>query len=598
MENNETSKNNKNIVIFQIGPVQEFISEARKTADFWAGSYFLSYLMSETINKAIGQGVEIIYPSVNNSTTPVLSVDSPNIPNRFVGLYGGNDINKVLSEVEKTTKGKIEEISSAILDSMLKNGTITKSFYLEQVMDSFEIYWIALPIPNESDFGKKYKQAEAIFDARKAVRDFQQMKGEEGFKCTVCGKRIPVLSDTTLAKDRSKINKEWSTLKNDFGYLIRENEALCGTCCLKRFLHIAPPDAKREYPSTASIAQAPFLEKLFSSIDKAELESFYRKLRGLNNGEYLPPGSAVPSIKEAYGDKVGELLDLDASIYYPEQYAKLPEEKVKEIKEHLDKFYRVAGTPHKYFAVVQFDGDHIGEHLRTLGTKDKLSEFSKKIFEFSQTVKNEGEKEFNIKVVYAGGDEGVIFSPLQNLFKLIKFIHDEFCAIIGNGITISIGISICHWSDPLIDAIKVSRELLELAKSSGRNSCGITVIKRSGDRLSTVYSFKKENLDFIDALLDLYLNDQISSKWYGDMLNHRNAFLYVENNKVNIDYDVLMAELKRLLERKLSKSVSVSDKKEVLKKFWDFISNLGYVEQHLDYFFDTLEIIEFVAKER
>jgi len=475
-------------------------------------------------------------------------------------------------------------------------------------MDSFEIYWIALPIPNESDFGKKYKQAEAIFDARKAVRDFQQMEGEEGFKCTVCGRRIPVLSDTKNALNRknalnsSDINSEWikwlNNFKKPYGYLIRENEALCGVCCLKRFLHLAIHGIKPTYPSTASIAQAPFLENLFKNIDKDRIDNFYNDLKSLGN-DYLPPGSSVPRIEVAYKEKYPEVINLDASVFYEEQYSKLPEGEFKKISNYLKKeFYRAAGTPRKYFAVVQFDGDHIGEHLRALDTKDKLSEFSKKIFEFSQAVKNEGEKEFNIKVVYAGGDEGVIFSPLQNLFKLIKFIHDEFCAIIGNGITISIGISICHWEDPLIDAVKVSRESLERAKNSGRDSCGITVIKRSGDRLSTVYSFKKENLDFIDALLDLYLNDQISSKWYGDMLNHRNAFLYVENNKVNIDYDVLMAELKRLLERKLSKSVSVSDKKEVLKKFWDFISNLGYVEQHLDYFFDTLEIIEFVAKER
>ena len=596
MQSNEVSISGKYIVIFQIGPVQEFILEARKTADFWAGSYLISNVMSETIKEAVKKGVQIIYPSVNSSATPVLSVDAPNIPNRFVGLFDGNNADAVISDVEKATKKKIEDISSTILQEILKNGNLNS--YLKQILDSFEIYWIALPISDETKFGEKYKKAEAIFDARKAVRDFRQMEQEEGFKCTVCGKRIPVLTNTADANDRKEINKEWSTLKKHFGYLIRENEALCGTCCIKRFLYIALKEAKPYYPSTASIAQAPFLEKLFSGIDEAKLVDFYGKLQSLNNGEYLPPGSAVPRIETAYRSKAGKLLDLDASIYYPEKYAKLPEREGKEVKEYLDDFYRVAGTPHKYFAVVQFDGDHMGKHLRELTTKDELSQFSKKVFEFSQSVKTDGEKDFNIKVVYAGGDEGVVFSPLQNLFKLTKFIREKFCNIVGNHITISVGVSICHWEDPLIDAIKVSRESLELAKKNGRNSCGTTVIKRSGDRLSTVYSFTKENLDFVDALLGLYLHDQISSKWYGDMLNHRNAFLYVDAGKVKIDYGVLMAEVDRLLERKLSKSVSVPQRQDVSSKFGGFIGNLGYVGKYLDYFFDTLQIIEFVAKER
>ncbi len=34
----------------QIGPVQDFIAQARSTRDLWSGSYLLSWLMAAAIN--------------------------------------------------------------------------------------------------------------------------------------------------------------------------------------------------------------------------------------------------------------------------------------------------------------------------------------------------------------------------------------------------------------------------------------------------------------------------------------------------------------------------------------------------------------------
>ena len=40
---------NMNILNFSIGPVQGFIARARKTRDFWAGSFLLSYLAGQAM---------------------------------------------------------------------------------------------------------------------------------------------------------------------------------------------------------------------------------------------------------------------------------------------------------------------------------------------------------------------------------------------------------------------------------------------------------------------------------------------------------------------------------------------------------------------
>ena len=48
----------KSLLKLQIGPVQDFIAQARSTRDLWSGSYLLSWLMAhaiKTVKPNIGQ---------------------------------------------------------------------------------------------------------------------------------------------------------------------------------------------------------------------------------------------------------------------------------------------------------------------------------------------------------------------------------------------------------------------------------------------------------------------------------------------------------------------------------------------------------------
>ena len=39
----------RELLLFQLGPVQEFIAQARSTRDLWSGSYMLSWLVAHAI---------------------------------------------------------------------------------------------------------------------------------------------------------------------------------------------------------------------------------------------------------------------------------------------------------------------------------------------------------------------------------------------------------------------------------------------------------------------------------------------------------------------------------------------------------------------
>jgi len=47
---------------FTLGPVQGFVAEARRTRDFWAGSFLLSYLAGIAMLEVTKQHGKIIFP--------------------------------------------------------------------------------------------------------------------------------------------------------------------------------------------------------------------------------------------------------------------------------------------------------------------------------------------------------------------------------------------------------------------------------------------------------------------------------------------------------------------------------------------------------
>ena len=121
---------NNSLFLFTIGPVQSFISQARKAQDFYMGSFMLSYFtfiaMEEVIEK-YGPS-SIIYPDLykqplmdwylkNKGIEPKNfnpdHIILPTIPNRFVAIIGTTDKNKI-EELSKNMIVKIkDEIKSA-----------------------------------------------------------------------------------------------------------------------------------------------------------------------------------------------------------------------------------------------------------------------------------------------------------------------------------------------------------------------------------------------------------------------------------------------------------------------------------------------------
>ena len=191
----------KELLLFQIGPVQEFIAQAATVEDLWAGSYLLSRLMWSGIEKAAEMGAEFIFPNLVDGTIKAALTGSekiPTIPNRF------------LAEVESgAAKGVAAEVSNAIREQLESFAAIAElpDGGKKQIDQFLLTTWAVLPASQRSVSPKvamkdDYATISGMLAARRNLRDFRPWceSVPTGPKDFLSGK------ETALAKKRGAVN--------------------------------------------------------------------------------------------------------------------------------------------------------------------------------------------------------------------------------------------------------------------------------------------------------------------------------------------------------------------------------------------------------
>lgn len=163
---------------------------------------------------------------------------------------------------------------------------------------------------------------------------------------------------------------------------------------------------------------------------------------------------------------------------------------------------------YKYLAVIKADGDGFGTYIKELkvdeekeikenGEKEnELSRFTKSFFEFSVEVANELIQKTKAIPVYIGGDDLFLFAPVlegnveKDVFNLIKEIDDLFIQKeIGEGLSMSYGVSIFYYKSPMSEAIDIADSMLRKAKEEKeekekkKDAVAISIQKHSGQKI-------------------------------------------------------------------------------------------------------------------
>lgn len=230
-----TDQQNTQIFQFTLGPVQGFVAQARRTRDFWAGSFILSWLSSMAIAAIQRQGGQVVFPVpdeaylrylYNQASEQDLPPQQGSIPNRFrattAQVQTGFQPEFVTQAVQSAWKALAQAVWRHDLSDIAS--ATTRTIWDRQVDSFWEISWVL------SEAG----QAASLLDRRKNWRNTVPPQ-EPGHKCMMMDgwQELSGVTETAL----KVVDQFWSRLRQSgrpgIDTDLREGERL-STCRYRR----------------------------------------------------------------------------------------------------------------------------------------------------------------------------------------------------------------------------------------------------------------------------------------------------------------------------------------------------------------------------
>lgn len=549
------SMDNKEYFHFTIGPVQGFVAQARRTRDFWAGSFILSWLSSVAMKSVIAQAGDkaIKFPVPDGEfmkalETGMSGIKQGNVPNRFKAEVG-NDFNPELVEVavNKAWEGLAQAVWNHDFKPLGLEASNTKTIWERQVKGFWDIQWALVEDESTSN----------TLDRMKNFRT-HMTPNEPGQKCMLMSGWQELSGVVSPGKHKGSKHGSatfWETLreqgKSGIKTDLREGEQLCALAYIKRrFSRVfnnnlmieMPGDVTwavkgwqlpSNVPSVQYLAAVPWLTKVLQKA--AEDEALNERIQAFHDiaftltGEHGERASNIKSITEATGENslFKDFAALDGSVFFdsvlnnPNAWDSDDFIDADLVLHELKKLRKVAdiGPVSPFYAVLLMDGDQLGKQMsnpiKQPGITAGLSDFTKGVTGFVD--KHSG------FLIYAGGDDVLAILPLENALscaaELRGFYNQCFDkqnqSLSGDNhivTSISAAIQYTHIKMPLGSVLSDSHDLLDnVAKSSrGRDAIACRVWKPGGLQIEWAmpWSIALDNNDsgkvIIESLADSF----------------------------------------------------------------------------------------------
>lgn len=485
---------------FTIGPVQGFVAQARRTRDFWAGSFLLSWLSGVAMLAVKAQDGTIEFPSPREGYLEWIngrgSGDSPRqgaIPNRFKATVSDDfDPHKIKEIVCEAWKALAKKVWDEDLGSVAK-GIKARDIWERQHANFWEISWIL----TESE-------ASDLLDRRKNWRS-HLASPEPGVKCMVMdgwqelsGADHPNSAEQKNFWDKVRSQQGKTGMQTD----LAEGEKLCAVAFVKRRFarHFASFTANikgvslrgweldNSVPSVSYMAAVHWLEAVLTHPEKEKVTGVLEAAKELDsrNDEWKTRIRCLEMAMEEH-QIPRHLIARDGSVFFGGMRDDAsPDE--QESQEQLARDFRGAVKELKldvplspFYAILLMDGDSLGVHM---GDIEKQPKIANALNQFTQLVPNIVE-ENNGFLVYAGGDDVLAILPLEDAFLCANSLREVYAqSFEGTEIpsTLSGAIEFAHVKTPLGRVLGDSHDLLDhVAKEGcGRDAIAVRVWKTGG----------------------------------------------------------------------------------------------------------------------
>jgi len=468
------------LITFHIGPVQDFITSARRTRDLWFGSWVLSELSKAAALEVVQQNGDsadcLIFPAP--ATLEELKAQDFSVPNKVVALVQ-HPAGEFAHKVKEAVAARLDGIRHDAYQKV--SGDFDCQVAKDQVADLSEFYWASCPVVN-GDYGSARNRVESLLAARKTTREFGRANwGSDKPKSSLDGQRESVIPETEYARpDALPEERKRIARKLRLQYGVREGERLCGVGLLKRH---GQRGNDQQFFSTSHVAALPLLKTL---TDQAAATAYLDTLKCLGIGS--DAFNTVPVASGVFGQNDGHLLFEERLTDYFDDDAKL-----KEARQALRRFLKDAfdgEKPKPYYALLHADGDRMGQAINEQTTPDAHRRLSQQLSLFAGQVKGIVDQHQG-SLVYAGGDDVLAFAPLHTVLQCARELAEAFRAVLAGftfedhgetvSPTLSVGIVVAHHLEPLADALTLARQAEKAAKAvKGKNALAVTVSKRSG----------------------------------------------------------------------------------------------------------------------
>lgn len=402
---------NTHYLALTIGPIYKTIERARKTRELWASSYLLSQFMRILLTKIQAAGIgEALSPSLDEldaQNTQGTTWHGAGIwnDNCFFRLPDVASVNKAKKELPAIIKAaKSELLDLILLDIGKDKWDGPKEAGMRTILAKHFHCHAAIW---ESDGNAPIIETlSKLTNSAEMLDQYPGMHDDFVSKAMFRGKAVKGLYDLGF----SERDEVFTYYINNFDKITRE----------------------RRMPSLLEIALREYRKE----------SDFYKDEIARIISENSQEGDDVESEKEE-----------------------------REMIELLKSDKNTTGIPfkkrHKYVAVVQADGDGVGSIISGEKDESDVLGISKQLMAFS-TAAVQNIFDYDGLPVYAGGDDLLFIAPLQNkddknLFQLLQKIDATWKEKKPTeNSSISFGVSIFYYKDPLGEVLPNARQLLNV----------------------------------------------------------------------------------------------------------------------------------------
>lgn len=467
--------------------VQRFISESRATSDLSSASEIVARLATEAATVCQNADAEIVFPALDAQTDASAAVSGPpstihpaGVPNRIVARLPAGTGTRVAAEAAETVQARWTDWVGQTLGREVATPGMPS------------VQWVCAPA-SLGNYAEQWSQAQAALVARRRVRDFAPVEELQRQLCSL-SPRWP--AEEKLPDDLAEHERDTLSAANWVKRLWRSRLSQTGK--------------RPGFPSTSSIASAPFRRQVLRHLDAPQVRSAVAALRHavelLDRVREAPiaglPASGEPAtwFAAAAGRWVYEdTWQLDVlKREYPASAkdGSLPDivraghAAAGDLLRVMKDSYKVE-PPTSYLALLAQDLDGMGRFLggeEVAGRRIQVSVpehggISKLLGRLAAAQHHELQREELLGVpVYAGGDDLLAFAPAATALEAAQACQGLVRA--EPLPTASTAVLFFHHRSSLRLAVVEARRLLEEAKDASpvKHALAVGFLRRSGVR--------------------------------------------------------------------------------------------------------------------